>query len=194
MNQKTLVTFLGSPRKKGHSTALTRSIAEGAKDVGFEVKEYYLNDKGIRGCQSCFYCREHEGCSVKDYLAPMYQDIRQAEAIVVASPIYYAQVTGQTKLWLDRTFPFSSGSLAEGHFGSRLPGKKVITVFSQNHGDPNAYKPAMEWLHGFFVNLYEWKILSTIAACGELEQSSREFEALLKRAYAAGRGLAENLD
>lgn len=189
MNNKMIVTFLGSPRKNGHSSALAREIAKGAKDAGFEVKEYNLNDKGIRGCQSCFYCREHKGCSVKDYLAPMYEDIVKAEAIVVASPIYYAQITGQTKIWLDRTFPFSSGSLAEGHFGSRLPGKKAITVFSQNHGDPDAYKSAMDWLHGFFVNLYEWNVVATLTACRELDKNTEEFKKLLERAYSVGKEL-----
>lgn len=121
-----VIVFLGSPRKNGYTTALAREAGRGVKNAGLTVKEYDLNDKGVRGCQGCYYCREQYGCSVKDYLAPMYGDLAEARAVVVASPIYFYQITGQTKLWLDRMFP-----MIDGEFNPRLPGKKAVTIFSQ---------------------------------------------------------------
>lgn len=43
--------------------------------------------------QDCFYCRTHDGCALKDYLQPMYEAIKEADAIVFSSPIYYYQNT-----------------------------------------------------------------------------------------------------
>ncbi len=125
-----VVIFNGSPRKNGYTAKLLEQVAKGAKSKGAEVIEFDLNDSGIRGCQGCYYCRTNDGCAIKDYLQPMYKAIAEAEAIVFGSPIYYHQITGQAKVWLDRTFPMLGDNFAPRH-----PGKKVITIFAQANSD-----------------------------------------------------------
>lgn len=125
-----VLIFNGSPRKNGYTTKLLEQVAEGAKSKGAEIIEFDLNDSGIRGCQGCFYCRKHDGCAIKDYLQPMYKAITEADAIVFGSPNYGYQVTGQAKIWFDRTFPMVGEK-----FMPRHPGKKVISIFVQ--GSPN---------------------------------------------------------
>ena len=58
MKRRKLILFLGSPRKHGYTTTLAREAGRGAAEAGLEVKEYDLNDSGIRGCQGCYHCRE----------------------------------------------------------------------------------------------------------------------------------------
>lgn len=177
------ILFLGSPRKNGYSTALAREAGRGAAAAGLEVKEYDLNDKGVRGCQGCYSCRETYGCPVKDYLAPMYADIAEARGVVVASPIYFYRVTGQTKLWLDRMFP-----MIDGEFKPRQPGKKAVTIFSQYQDDPKAFKPGMDWLNDILVD-FGWDLAATLACCGEPEEDSPRYQVMMKQAYAAGKAL-----
>lgn len=84
-----VVIFNGSPRKNGYTSKLLEQVEKGAKSRGAEVIKNDLNDSGIRGCQGCFYCRTHDGCSINDYLQPMYKAIIEGDAIVFGSPIYY---------------------------------------------------------------------------------------------------------
>ncbi len=110
MTMSKTILFLGSPRKHGYTTTLAREAGRGAEEAGLEVKEYDLNDSGIRGCQGCYHCRETYGCATKDYLAPMYQDITEARAIIIASPIY-TEVTlkfGKSQYAFVTIFPVSS--------------------------------------------------------------------------------------
>ena len=187
MTMSKTILFLGSPRKHGYTTTLAREAGRGAEEAGLEVKEYDLNDSGIRGCQGCYHCRETYGCATKDYLAPMYQDIADASAIIVASPIYFYQVMGQTKVWLDRMFP-----MIDGNFAPRQPGKKTITIFSQHQDNPNMFKSGMDWLNNILKDGFGWNLTASIACCGEPEEGSREYEDVLKLAHAAGGALGKS--
>ncbi len=179
-----VIIFLGSPRKHGYTTTLAREAGRGAKEAGLEVKEYDLNDSGIRGCQGCYHCRATYGCATKDSLAPMYRDIAEASAIIVASPIYFYQVTGQTKVWVDRMFP-----MIDGDFAPRQPGKKAITMFSQHQDNPNMFKSAMDWLNSILKDGFGWNLTASIACCGEPEEGSAAYTDFLKQAYKAGLAL-----
>lgn len=179
-----IVVFLGSPRKHGYTTALAREAARGARDAGLAAKTYDLNHPGARGCQGCYSCRDAYGCPVKDYLAPMYADIAGAKGVIVASPIYFHQVTGQTKLWLDRMYPMIDGS-----FRPRQPGKRALTIFSQYQPDPERFRPGMEWLNGVLRD-FGWEVASLLC-CDEPPEDSPAYQTLLRQAYAAGAALAK---
>lgn len=182
-----IVVFNGSPRKNGYTSKLLAEIVKGAQSKGAEVTEFDLNDPGIRGCQGCFYCRANDGCATKDYLQPMYAAINEADAIVFGSPVYYYQVTGQARVWLDRTFPM----VGEG-FSARHPGKKAITVFAQGNLNPEIGAKAVEFINGIFEGTYGWKVEDTLHFCGTNNPDSEKFEELSKRAFLDGESLATN--
>lgn len=181
-----IIIFNGSPRKNGYTYRLLTQVAEGAKSKGAEVMEFDLNDPEILGCQGCFYCRSHYGCSVNDYLQPMYDAIKDADAIVFGSPIYYYQVTGQARLWLDRTFPMVGDKFAPRH-----PGKKAVTIFSQGNPNPEIGAGAVKFIANILDETYGWKIEDTIHCCGTNNMDEAIFEELLKRAYQDGENLAD---
>ncbi len=182
-----VVIFLGSPRKNGYTTTLAREAGRGAAEAGLEIREYDLNDSGIRGCQGCYHCRETYGCATRDYLAPAYQDIAEADAVIVASPIYFYQITGQAKVWVDRMFP-----MIDGGFAPRQPGKKAITVFSQHQDNPEIFKSAMDWLNNVLKDGFGWNLTASIACCGEPEEGSAGYGELLLQARAAGAALGKD--
>lgn len=181
-----VVIFYGSPRKNGYTSKLLRQVAEGAKSKGAEVMEFDLNDPGIRGCQGCFYCRSHEGCATKDYLQPMYAAIKEADAIVFGSPIYYYQITGQARIWLDRTFP-----MVGDQFAPRHAGKKAVAIFAQGNENPEVGAGAVKFIKEVFETTYGWKIEDTIQFCGTTHQIDQAaFEETLLRAFHDGENLA----
>ncbi|WP_271813294.1 flavodoxin family protein [Clostridium beijerinckii] len=182
-----VVIFNASPRKNGYNSKLLEQVAKGAESKGAEIIEFNLNDPGIRGCQSCLYCRTHNGCAIKDYLQPMYEAIKEADAIVFGSPIYYYQITGQAKVWLDRTFPLID------HDGNtitpRHPGKKVVTIFTQANSNPEVGAEGIKYVTNVF-NTYGWKLEDNIHVCGAtLVPDSKALEEFSLRAFKAGENL-----
>lgn len=188
-----VVIFNASPRKNGYTAKLLEQVGKGAKSRGAEVIEFDLNDSGIRGCQGCYYCRTHDGCAIKDYLQPMYEAINEADAIVFGSPIYYYQITGQAKVWLDRTFP-----MVGDNFAPRHSGKKLITIFAQGSSNPEMAADGIKAVNNILA-AYGWKLEDSIHCCGTIDFRSEklerfnsnieQFEELSIRAFKAGESL-----
>ncbi|GFP75467.1 flavodoxin family protein [Clostridium fungisolvens] len=183
-----VVIFNASPRKNGYNSKLLEQVAKGAESKGAEIIEFNLNDKGIRPCQSCFYCRTHDGCAINDYLQPMYKAIDEADAIVFGSPIFYYQITGQAKVWLDRTFPML-GDMIGDKFEPRHPGKKLVTIFTQANSNPEISAEGIKYITNVF-NKYGWELEENIHVCGiSLVPDLTELEELSSRAFKAGENL-----
>ena len=83
-----VIAFIGSPKPNGSTSLLVDAISEGVHRGNGTSEKIYLNDLDFRGCQDCGYCREKETCKLKDDLAPIYEKIRETNAIIIASPIY----------------------------------------------------------------------------------------------------------
>lgn len=88
---KTLI-FVGSPRKKGNTASLVEALVEMLDGESKIVSAYYCN---VRPCIDCRFCWKNTGCSIKDEMQEIYQDIQQADNIVIASPMYFSELTGQ---------------------------------------------------------------------------------------------------
>ena len=187
MNKAKVLIFNGSPRQNGYTAKLLKEVALGAQNAGAEIKEYNLCHAEISGCQSCFYCRHNEGCSVNDYLRPMYEDIKSATGIAFGSPIYFYQITGQAKQWLDRMFPMidMKGSTPV----PRYPGKKTVTVFAQGNADKEAFSASIQSFNNFFT-AFGWTVLGSLT-CAGTSQNIPDLQDLLAQAYTLGFSLGE---
>lgn len=179
-----VVAFIGSPRKKGCSTQLLEQVIAGAKEAGADVVTYNLNDEGVKGCQGCGYCRSNEGCATKDKLQPMYDDIKSADGIVVSFPNYFGNPGGQSKLWIDRLYPFMAGD-----FSPRSPGKKIVTIFAQANPDKELYKNMMDGINGIFKML-GWELSHMLHSIGGDPKTSVTQE-LMDEALEAGKKLVQ---
>ena len=105
MNSKILIV-LGSPRKKGNSATLAAKVAEGAIADGAEVESVYLNGLNIKPCQGCEKCQQESfiGCAIEDEMNQLYSKLQEADSVVVASPIYWFNISAQTKTFIDRLY------------------------------------------------------------------------------------------
>ncbi len=180
-----IIAFFGSPRKNGYTAQLMERVLEGARSIGAEIITYNLNDDGVKGCQGCFYCRAHEGCSTKDILQPMYKDIQSANGIVAGFPIYFGAISGQGKLLLDRLYP-----MVGDNFAPRYPGKKVVSIFAQANPDHSLFTDAMESTNRFF-NLCGWDLVESLLLYGDVAPNYTIPNELLDRAFEAGKRLAK---
>jgi len=150
-----IVAVLGSPRAKSNSTALARKILNKAGELGAETEEFVLNKLEFKGCQGCETCKKKlDRCVLKDDLAAVLDAVKEADAVVLASPCYFGEVSAQFKAFFDRTYSYLNAD-----FSSRIePGKSSVFVYAQGQTDLNAYDdvfPRYErWLkhYGFAPN------------------------------------------
>ncbi len=102
-----VIAVNGSPRKNWNTSKMLKSALEGAASQGAETELINLYDYNYKGCISCFACKLKDGksygkCAVKDELKPILDKIEEADALIVGSPIYFGQVTGETRSFLER--------------------------------------------------------------------------------------------
>lgn len=104
-----IYVICGSPRKNGNTAQMCKAFAEGTKEAGAEVEIVHLYDLDYNGCFSCFACKlkggKHYGeCVYPDGLHELLQNVLHADGVVFASPIYFGDVTGQMRAFLERLF------------------------------------------------------------------------------------------
>jgi len=106
MSQQRVVIVRGSPRTNGNSNILADSLAKGAKDSYAEVNDFFLQKMDIKPCNACDVCikKPERGCVIDDDMQIIYPKLRAADSIVIASPIYWFNMSGQTKLFIDRFY------------------------------------------------------------------------------------------
>lgn len=121
----------GSPRKKWNTATLLENALEGAASQGARTELVYLYELDYKGCISCFGCKKKNGksygkCAVKDGLTPVLKKVREADVIILGSPIYFGTVTGEMRSFLERLFfPLFTYTDPRGSLFSR----KVRTAF-----------------------------------------------------------------
>jgi multimeric flavodoxin WrbA len=102
---KSIVVLSGSPRKEGNTVRLAEAFVAGANAAGKEVALFMVAGLQIGGCRGCGYCFKNQGsCVQKDDMMPILDALRKADALVLASPVYFFGVTAQIKLAIDRFF------------------------------------------------------------------------------------------
>ena len=102
---KVIAVLSGSPRKDGNTARLTEAFIEGASATGKEVTLFRVAGLQIGGCRGCGHCSKNQGvCIQMDDMPPILDALRQADALALASPVYYFGVTAQLKLAIDRFF------------------------------------------------------------------------------------------
>lgn len=102
---KKVVIVSSSPRKNGNSEILANESAKGAKDAGNEVEVLLLRDKTVNFCRGCLACQKLLKCVIKDDMAEMIEKVKNADVLIFATPIYYYEMSGQLKTFLDRCNP-----------------------------------------------------------------------------------------
>ena len=107
-----IIAINGSPRKDGNTATLLNKALEGATSNGAETEMVHLYDFTYKGCKSCFACKLINGnsygqCAIKDEISPILKKIKEADAIILGSPIYLGSITGEMRSFMERLiFPY----------------------------------------------------------------------------------------
>jgi len=97
-----MLAINGSPRKRGNTETVLNAFIEGAKEAGAKVTEIRLADLEYKNCRGCNGCHKNGVCVIKDDLTPVFDQLMEADILVLASPIYSMSVTAEMKALIDR--------------------------------------------------------------------------------------------
>lgn len=110
--KKKIYIINGSKRKNRNTDKMCKSFAEGVKNAGGEAEIIYLYDLDFKGCHSCFACKLLGGanygkCAYPDELKGILEKVSTADGVVFASPVYFGDVSGIMKMFMERLlFPY----------------------------------------------------------------------------------------
>ena len=106
---KKVILINGSPRKNWNTHKLLAEAERGAMEMGAQTELIHLYDLDFKDCRSCFACKLRGNttggiCAFNDDAKPVYEKIMDADGLIIGSPIYYGNLTGETIAFLNRLF------------------------------------------------------------------------------------------
>jgi multimeric flavodoxin WrbA len=184
MNQKRVLVLKGSPRERGNSSILADRLAAGAEAAGAKVERFVLHTMTIKPCDGCDACQKMDDgeCVISDDMQILYPKLRDADTIVIASPIYWFAMSAQTKLCIDRWYALETSR------GSALSGKKFALVLTYGDTDPwtsgatNAMRTFQDMCRYLKAEI-TGMVYGAASDAGDIETQPK----LLEQAYSLGR-------
>ena len=103
MTRKILLAVCGA-NKNGNTMKLADAFMQGALKAGHEVHKVFTGDN-LHGCRGCGACQiSRKGCVIHDVMDEVYPEFAWCDTLVLASPLFFASVSAQTKALLDRLY------------------------------------------------------------------------------------------
>jgi multimeric flavodoxin WrbA len=186
--------IIGSPKKNGNVDLLASQVLEGASSHGVETRKIYLNDMNIKPCQSCGVDPYPKHCLFDDDMKEVYAMLELCGAIVLGSPVYFDNVSAQTKLMIDRSnclMPYVKQSDGTFSFERRMK-KRKKGVFIAVAGPDQEFDAILATVKGFF----KWaniELIETILYPNNNDElgSVRNDRKRMKQAFEVGVRIAE---
>ena len=211
---KKIIIIDGGPRATFNTASMLKKFAEGASSVSneIEVKTIRLYALDYKGCMSCMACKikgkASNVCKFKDALTPVLEEIAQADGLVLGSPIYFGDVTGQMRTFLERlAFPW----LSYNDYSMTAPKRMPVVLLETMNGLPNRNNSqgfgSMEYCIAnalgqpdklYAYNTYQVKNYANFELGGFSEEAKRKYreehwEEDLQKAFDAGQRMAETI-
>ena len=156
-----VIAINGSPRKNWNTDTLLKKALDGAASVGAETEMVYLYDLKFRGCVSCLACKMQKEprpnrCVLRDDLTAVLDKVHEADAVILGSPIYFSEITGEARSFLERLlFQYLN---YDDYTKPLSPKKKTALVFTMNvsesrfddFGYTALFRRYEEWMKQFF--------------------------------------------
>lgn len=153
-SDKQTVCLLGSPRRGGNSDVLAARFCDRAAANGATVDTVALSDLTFHGCRNLFHCKNDlTHCGQLDDLTSVLEQVANAQILVLASPVYFTNVSGVMKQAIDRFFSFFVPDYTTARQKSRLGTGRTL-VFVQTQGEPEGrYADLMDSYQASFDGL-----------------------------------------
>lgn len=137
-----IIAINGSPKTGGNTELILNEVLRPLKAAGWETELIKIGGKPMRGCMACRKCFKNadQQCVIKtDDFNEIFKRILEADALLLGSPTFYADVTAEMKALIDRTgyVAAANGRALKGKIGASVSavrrGGSIHAVDSMNH-------------------------------------------------------------
>lgn len=137
INMKALC-IIGSPKTNGSTARLVDRVIEGMESLKIKVSRYFLDEMNINYCKGCEKCEVDRKCVQSDDMNLLIDEIYESDIVLLASPSYWGDVTGQMKTFIDRSLPVCNAKTGK----TPVPAGKVgvaVAVRAGNSREENQH-------------------------------------------------------
>ena len=177
---KKIYIVSSTPRKNGNSQILADEFARGAKEAGHTVISINIRELNLQFCIGCLYCQSHNECVLNDSMNSLYIDVQSADVLVFATPIYYYEMSGQLKTFLDRLNPLYP---RENSF------KEVYLLATAADGAESAMDGAVKGIQGWIDCFDGVRLAGVIRGTNADDAGSIKNTSAPEKAYLMGKNL-----
>lgn len=175
---KHVLVISTSLRQNSNSDLLAQAFARGAGEAGHQVETISLRGKEIRFCSGCMACLKAPQCVIQDDANAIVEQMRGADVICFATPVYYYEMSGQMKTLLDRANALYSADYA---FGD-------IYLLTASAEEDSASDGVVNGLNGWIACFEKARLAGVVrggnaTAPGEMDQRAEKLAA----AYQMGK-------
>ncbi len=100
-----IIGIIGSPRKGSNTEIYVKKALESAENAGADTEIINLATAEIEPCIACNICKNTGECAIYDDMREINDKLREAQGIIIGSPVYFGNVTSQLKMFMDRSRP-----------------------------------------------------------------------------------------
>ncbi len=129
------ICIVGSPNEQGSTAFLVRSIMDGMHAVGIDATMHVLGTMDIGYCDGCRECESSRRCVIRDDMDALLAGILESDIVLLASPSYWGDVTGQMKVFIDRSLPLCNASTGDTPVPAGKAGVAVATRAGSSKGE-----------------------------------------------------------
>ncbi len=193
-----ILAFMGSPRFGGNTDILLDSFLEGASGAGAQVEKVNLYGIKLTPCIECGACDETGVCVLKDDLEDIYPRIAAADVVVVASPIFFYNISSRTQALVERSQACWTGKyvLKKGPYGGK--GRKGVFLSLGATKGRLLFEGVLRVMKYFFdaidADFGQALLYRGIEAKGAVREHGEALEQAASLGRALARGEEEGLD
>lgn len=180
----------GSPRLKGNTAMLCDAFASGAESAGHEIARSDLKKLNILDCLGCLKGGKYleHPCVQKDDMDQIYPAYREADVIVLASPLYWRNFSGLLKRAFDRVYAVYEYERLHSDEPSKLTPKESVLLMAAGLDSPEDWEPASAYYESL-TELLNWRDRGRILAPGVINAGDIAGKPALDEARALGASL-----
>ena len=183
------ICIVGSPRPDGSTARLVDVIIEGMRAAGIEARRHVLGELTIHYCQGCRECEVTLKCVQRDDMDTLLADILDSDIVLLASPSYWGDVTGQMKVFIDRSLPLCNAATGQTPVP---PGKIGVAVAVRAGRSVGENQHIVDTFEHYFGHL-GIEMRATLTAEGINSPSDLEHDPdILEEAASLGRNILAN--
>lgn len=175
---KKIIVVSSTFRRHGNSDILADEFARGAAESGNDVKRINLREIQLKFCIGCLACLKTGKCVQKDSVNDYLDDISQADILVFATPVYYYEMSGQLKTFLDRLNPL---------YGRDNAFKEVYLLAASAEDDKHAMDGAIKGIQGWIDCFEGVKLVKVVYGTGLESAGEAQGTKAAKEAYETGK-------